>query len=383
MTPYRASDLGIDIASVDRNFEDFRSLPIHTYFDPRVYDFELGAIFDSSWQYFAPLEKLAAPGDVVAGRVGRVPIAVARAEDGELYGFVNICRHRGYSVVRGDKRNCRRLVCGYHAWSYRLNGQLAAAPDTENELNFDPAEHGLLPVSVDTWGPAVFVNPDPQAISLRATHPQLETWAVEREFVTDPEHYRLHREVVSDQQGNWKLWYDNGVECYHCPLIHGRSFGEAFKVADGQYSHRLDGRMMSYAFDAGDGGDGEHLRSATYRSFQIFPGCQIIQQDDIMILAKMVPTGPESCRFTAHYLAEKSADPERVERWLEVWARTYDEDAAAIAVQQANLKSGRAREFRYVSKREEPALFINRLIWDAYKAHLAPGGAGPQQHAAE
>ena len=62
----------------------------------------------------------------------------------------------------------------------------------------------------------------------------------------------------------------------------------------------------------------------------------------------------------------------------EICPELAEEDAAAVEVQQGNLVSGRAREFRFVSNREEPALFINRLIWEAYKSHLS-GGDGSDQ----
>ena len=380
MKQLRASDLGIDIPRVEQNLKEFRSLPIHTYFDPSVYEFELGAIFDDNWQYFGPLNKLSEPGSVVAGQIGRTPVAVARADDGKLYGFVNICRHRGYSVVEGEKKNCRLLVCRYHAWSYKLNGALARAPNTENEPGFEAEEFGLLPVSVDTWGPAVFVNPLPDAPCLRDVHPELTAFTEAFDLITDPDHYSLYREVVTEQNSNWKLWYDNGVECYHCPTIHGESFGAAYNVQEGEYDYRLEGRMTSYRFRTGERNAGENSLTVTrYGSFQIFPGCQMIQQNDIMILAQMVPTGPTSCRFIAHYYSEKGADLERVDRWIELWMQTYDEDARATELQQVNLQSGRAKEFRYVSGREEPAIFINSLIWDAYKQHLiddTPAGYG-------
>lgn len=371
MNPVPASTLGLNIAKIEQQLQAYRSLPIHTYWDPAIYEFELEAIFHKSWQYFAPLEKLSKKGDVVTGMIGRIPVAVARAEDGKLHGFVNICRHRGYTVVEGNKQNCRVLVCRYHAWSYRLNGDLANAPDTDKEPDFDKRDYGLLKVSVDTWGPGVFVNPDPDAPSLYESFPLLQPWTNDLQFITDPNRYKLHRTISTDQKANWKLWYDNGTECYHCPRIHGQSFGEAFAVEDGQYIYRLDGGMTSYGFSGSKSNrDDSALRSAVYRSIQTFPGCQIIQQDDIMIMARMTPTGADSCKFTADYFAETDTDQEKVDRWIAIWNQTFDEDAEAVTIQQKNMQSGRVKPFRYVSNREEPALYMLRQVWDAYKAHL-------------
>ena len=382
MPRFTAESLGIDIEAVGQDLASHRSLPIHTYYDPAVFEFELEAIFHASWQYLGPRDRVANVGDVMVGMLGRIPIAVAHAEDGQLYGFVNICRHRGFRVVESDKRKCRRLVCRYHHWAYRLDGSLGSAPDGDKEPNFDATEFSLLPVRVDTWGPGVFVNPNPDAPSLREAIPDLQARTDELGFKLEPGRWSLHREIVIDQESNWKLWYDNGTECYHCPSIHGKSFSDAFDVQDGHYEFILDGGMTSYCFKpsaapaaAGNGG----LRSQTYKSIQTFPGCQIVQQDDMMYMARMVPTGPERCRFIAHYFAEAGADPARVDRWIEIWHQTFEEDGEAATIQQTNMRSGRTQLFRYMSNREAPAQYINSLIWKAYQAYWA----GPANGSAE
>ena len=375
MLNYSPESLGIDIEAVDRQLTENRSFPIHTYFDPAVYEFELEAIFHRKWQYFGLLEHVANPGDVMVGMVGRIPVVVTRDKQGVLHGFVNICRHRGFRVVEGNKRKCGLLVCRYHKWAYKLNGELAGAPDSNREPDFDAAAMSLVPVSVDTWGPAVFVNPDAGAAPLREHFPNLDPWTEKFEFIMEPGRYTLHREIVKDQQSNWKLWYDNGTECYHCDSIHGKSFGEAFATKSGEYEFYLDGDMTSYAFPPSslpveNESDG-YLRSQTYRSFQTFPGCQIIQHDDLMIISRMVPTGPESCQFISHYLAEKGADPDRVDRWIGIWDETFQEDAEVASTQQTNMRSGKAELFRYIPNREAPTQYINRCIWNAYKAHFS------------
>ena len=131
--------------------------------------------------------------------------------------------------------------------------------------------------------------------------------------------------------------------------------------------------MTSYYFppaELSDESDG-YLRSQTYRSIQTFPGTQIIQHDDLMIISRMIPTGPESCRFISHYLAETGADPERVDKWISIWDETFEEDAEAATIQQSNMRSGKAELFRYISNREAPTQFINQCIWSAYKGYFS------------
>ena len=87
----------------------------------------------------------------------------------------------------------------------------------------------------------------------------------------------------------------------------------------------------------------------------------------MMNMAGMVPTGPESCRFSAHYLAVTGADMNRVDAWIELFDQTFEEDRDAVEVQQRGLRTGRLPRMRYVGEREQPVVFFNALIWDAYK----------------
>jgi phenylpropionate dioxygenase-like ring-hydroxylating dioxygenase large terminal subunit len=74
-------------------------LPWDWYRDPRVLAVEERRLFRPSWQYVGPLECLQQPGDQMVGRLLRVPVVVVRDGDGELRGFLNVCRHRGSLVV--------------------------------------------------------------------------------------------------------------------------------------------------------------------------------------------------------------------------------------------------------------------------------------------
>lgn len=371
MRKISSKDIGIDIGEVDEDLRRNRGFPIHTYHDPAVYEFELDAIFHRTWQYFAPLGKLSEKGSVVAGMVGKIPIAVARAHDGKLYGFVNICRHRGFSVVEGEKQ-CNLLTCRYHGWSYHLDGRLANAPHTKNDAEFNKAEYGLLPVSVDVWAQGVFVNPDPKAVPLRQALPSLDDWTREKGFLLDLDDYAVYRQVTIDQQSNWKLWYDNETECYHCPTIHGSSFNMAFNTFDGDaVVHEVRGAMLSLHFPGLDNERTDCLCTKTYRSFQFFPGCQLTQHDDLMLMGKMTPTGPQSCRWTIDYLIQKGSDPARTDQWIDIWNKTFEEDAEATTIQQRNLVSDRAQKFRFIPNRERMSQSIHSLIWNAYKAGFA------------
>ncbi|MFN8223894.1 MAG: aromatic ring-hydroxylating dioxygenase subunit alpha [Gaiellales bacterium] len=179
---------------------------------------ERDRIFASSWQYLGRASALEKPGAYLAGRVGHVPVVAIRGKDGVLRGFKNVCRHRAH-LVAADGEGCRAtLQCPYHAWTYDLDGSLLRAPRSEREPGFDSADWSLLPISVATWGPLVFANPDPAAGPL-VDHLEGIAESVESSGVGFATLQWRHR-VVWELQANWKNGIENYLECYHCPVAH-------------------------------------------------------------------------------------------------------------------------------------------------------------------
>src|SRR5437588_8530872 len=128
------------------------TLPATWYADESVSALERERIFARTWQYAGRSELVREPGCFFVSQAGHIPVAVVRGRDGELRGFVNVCRHRGHQVLSGE--GCREtLQCPYHAWTYNLDGSLRRAPRAEREPAFDGAGLSLLPLSVATWGP--------------------------------------------------------------------------------------------------------------------------------------------------------------------------------------------------------------------------------------
>ena len=58
------------------------------------------------------------------------------------------------------------LRCGYHRWCWGLDGRLREVPSRKGFGVLRNDDYPLFPASVDTLGPIVFVNPDPDAMPL-------------------------------------------------------------------------------------------------------------------------------------------------------------------------------------------------------------------------
>jgi hypothetical protein len=96
------AELGIDPVEIGEMLDRNMTFPARWYSDPRIYEFELERIFTRTWQLAGPLHKLRNPGDYIVCQAAHIPIVVTRDLEGELHGFVNVCRHRAYPVALED-----------------------------------------------------------------------------------------------------------------------------------------------------------------------------------------------------------------------------------------------------------------------------------------
>jgi len=118
------------------------TIPAASYADPDVHAAELDRVFARHWHLAGRLDALERPGDRLVAQAGHIPVVVLRDGDGELRGFVNVCRHRGHPVALADG-NAARLQCRYHGWTYALDGRLTGARRCRYEPVFDKAELSL------------------------------------------------------------------------------------------------------------------------------------------------------------------------------------------------------------------------------------------------
>ncbi|MBD3665432.1 Rieske (2Fe-2S) protein [Sulfitobacter sp. TSTF-M16] len=101
-----------------------KSLIADAYTDQGWFDEDLKHIIAKTWQWVCHVEKTREPGSYVTDEIAGQPIAVVRDKAGELRAFYNVCKHRAHELLSGAG-NTTRIMCPYHAWVYKLDGQLA------------------------------------------------------------------------------------------------------------------------------------------------------------------------------------------------------------------------------------------------------------------
>lgn len=334
------------------------TLPFAWYADEELLRRERSAIFARSWQYAGRAEQVAEPGSYLATDAGGVPIVVTRDENGALRALVNVCRHRGAVLTEGCGRRAT-IQCHYHAWTYALDGTLRAAPRADREDAFDPAEWSLLPASVGTWGPFVFVNPDPDA-------PPLEEWLGELPSilarVIDLDALSFHTRIEFGANANWKIVTENFLECYHCATAHPE-FSEEVDVHPDRYLLEAHETFCAqYATAKSDGAHGQFHLLYPNTGINVFPGPPNLS------IGPILPAGPHRTERYLDYFFAPGAD----ERWLAEFMAFDDEigkqDTALVESVHRGMASGMLEHGRLLDDAEPLVGAFQRWVAD----RLAP-----------
>ena len=319
-----------------------RTLPYAWYADPAVLRVEQERIFARSWQYAARADQVAEPGGMTPAWAGTLPIVLVRGRDGELRGFVNVCRHRGHVLCEADARR-ETIQCPYHAWTYDLDGTLRSAPRAEREGSFDAEALALVPVSVEAWGPFVFVNPDPDAAPLEDALGELP--GLLAEAGVDVDTLRFHSRAQSDDYAcNWKVCAENYLECYHCAVAHP-SFAQAIDVSPEGYALRGDGVLLTQLGSPRPGGGGVYDAEGPVERGQfhlLFPGTvvNVMPGRQNLSIGPIVPRGPERTSRFLDYFVGDDADDEWLREFLELDEQVGREDRALVESVQRGVGSG-------------------------------------------
>jgi phenylpropionate dioxygenase-like ring-hydroxylating dioxygenase large terminal subunit len=334
--------------------------------DPKIYELERERIFARTWQYAARSEQLAEEGSYVATRAGHVPVVVLRDAEGELRGYVNVCRHRGHLVAQGEgKRNA--LQCPYHAWTYGLDGCLRAAPRSDREPGFDFEAYSLLPVSVETWGPFVFVNPDPDAAPLAESLGRIPEHLAEGGIDVDALLFRERNEWSHGT--NWKVGLENYLECYHCPVAHP-SFSKLIDVDPDEYILQSEGLVSSQFGPLRDGEpgfdypDGE-VERAQYHLLWPNVTINVDPGPPNLSIETWIPLGPHEVGGSTDYFFGADVTDKEAKEIMDFGAQVGAEDMALVESVQQGLDSGMVPHGRLLTTSEHLIQHFQRLVYES------------------
>jgi Rieske 2Fe-2S family protein len=339
------------VAAAARPFGHSRMLPPSAYTSQEVFGWEQRHLFAAGWYCLGRVEDLMPEGSTQRGvRVGDVPVLLAAtAGSDEVRAFADTCRHRGHELMgAGGCAATSTITCPYHAWSYRLDGSLIAAPGFRDGEQFAKAEHSLVSLPLETWQGWAFVNATGDAAPLAQ-------WIGDLDALVAP--YAPGELVLAESHrytlaANWKIITENYHECYHCPLIHpelcavspptsgdnydlpGAWVGGSMTLRDEAVTMSLSGRSDAGPLPAAPPGEVRYLG--------LLPNLLISLHPDYVMAHRMSAIGPATTEvecswfFTADAVARDGFSASYA---VDFWDLTNRQDWAACESVQRGVSS--------------------------------------------
>jgi Rieske 2Fe-2S family protein len=384
-----------------------QSLEAPFYVGQEFFDLDIEAVFARSWLFVAAEAELPEPGDYVTVDIGSYSVIVVRDDDEDVRAFHNVCRHRGARILNEERGSVGNIVCGYHRWTYGVDGKLLHAES--QAPGFDPSCFGLRTVHARTVAGLVFDEVAARIEPYLAPHNLAKA--------------KVATQIDLVENGNWKLTMENNRECYHCVghpelqacyfPIYGyqeqdippalRPAYERFQRADAEARKTYDSLGLPYAeieeLDTRPTGfriqrepldlAGESYTpdgtAACKRLLADFPTARLgrlsmhLQPNswfhfmaDHAITFSTIPLGPDRTLVRTTWLVHADA-VEGIDYDLDtmtkVWQATNDQDAVLVARAHQGISSPAYLPGPYGPTEEQVEAFVNWYV-TRLKAHL-------------
>lgn len=335
------------------------------YTDEEFFELEQRKVFERAWVCVGLADDVAEPGKLLVRKVGNRSIVIVRGTDGELRGFFNSCRHRGTELAESDCEVANTIRCPYHRWGYSLNGTLVSAPffDEVPRTEFDKADHGLIPVRVETWGVLLFACLDDDTPPLREWLGDLP----ERMAGYGLDSWTKRDSASIDIKANWKLVSENFQEYYHLTWVHPE-LAKVSRVDDhyryqgaGMYCGQTttpvsgDDRDEWLSLPPADGLDASDLVSG--RFVAIFPNVLLSVLPNHVWVMQLDPVSPGLTSETWSLLLPPSTGEvadDAVEPTVNFWIDVNNEDIDIVERGQRGLTHGAVPPGPLAPRFEEP-----------------------------
>ena len=288
------------------------TLPSRYYWAEDIYQLEKERIFYDTWLNVGRVSQIPNPGDFITQDIVDESVIVLRNKHGELGAFFNVCRHRGNKLCGAASGRFKgsAIPCGYHGWTYDLDGKLIATPNMLGTEGFNRQDFPLHPAALQVWKGGIFVNLSPNPETFDPGVGPLEG-VIDRYNLAN---LGLGARREYEINANWKLVQENNVECYHCPSIHpelcaiqpnvrrgniGASNKDGNPLIEGGNSFTLDATtkrpLISTITEADKG---------RFRSTPIWPGFFLGFLPDHVFTFNVWPTGVEKSTVVMEWLFE-------------------------------------------------------------------------------
>ena len=337
-----------------------KTLPSDWYFSDEQYQKEISQIWRSEWICIGHSSSFKEQGDYRLINLSGQSLIVVRNDS--FNAFYNSCRHRGASLCQNGSGHFKngRIICPYHSWTYDLDGHLVNTPGRLPCADFEHSDFPLYPVAIELWRGFIFLNLQP-----KPRHTLLAQLGSETEYVT---RWPLEDLVCIQNKTyqiacNWKVFWENYLECYHCPRIHPELcrimpvYKEAVfderdlpnwspeepdddgrgRVKPGLSTWTHDGQSNLESFQ--DLNEQERRLGVVFMT--AMPGMYLSAHPDYVRSVRILPLGPESMQLDVDWLIapKQSIDEEELKTTFALSELVLEQDQRVCEINQQGLRN--------------------------------------------
>ena len=332
--------------------KDAHTLDRDYYVNPEILKKEYKNIFLNNWICAGRTSEIKEPGEYKIINLNVESVIALRDETDNLKAYYNVCRHRGTRICEKlSGKFSKSIQCGYHGWTYGLNGSLIGAPHMEKVGKFNKKDYHLHPVSIREWEGFIFINLSEEPENFDSLFEPLinrfSSWKISELIVKEKKSYNV--------KGNWKLVIQNFSECYHCPILHpdlaaihnymggrndlyeGPFLGGYMDFNNGKKSITSSGELCAPPIEGLDKAD---YKRVYY--YSIFPNMLLSLHPEYVMYHTISPNGVDQCTVTCSWLfPEKIANSKNYNTHdaIEFWNMTNKQDWYISELSQLGIQS--------------------------------------------
>lgn len=368
--------------------EQDQGLPGQYFVESEMLELERHAVFENSWMCIGLSADATSKGDLFPLTVFGQPLLMVR--DGPALRVLhNVCSHRGAMLVEAPAHSGPRIVCPYHNWAYKLDGELVSTPHVGGAgrhvcNEFDRQRLGLRKVRSVEWAGHVFVN-------LSGTAPSFAEWIrpVDERFA-NIEWHALRRDAALARTlrvgSNWKIICENFVESYHLPAIH-----KALNAVNPMAQHYQILGGHSYLGQGATGYQGERVAGAAlplmknisdysrYEALLVFPNLILGTLPDMTFSIVLLPESAERTQERVEFFFV--GDEALLERFsvarqtgAEFITSVNSEDVTIVETVQRGRHSPAFTGGQFAQGQEATSLQFQKMV----AARILCGGSQPE-----
>ena len=347
--------------------EEALTLPAETYTEKSWLDWEEKNLLTAA-TYVCHESQISQPGSYHWQKVGKIPVIAVKNADNQIRLFYNICRHRAGSLMPSSPNGKTRfLQCGYHGWSYDLDGKLIGCPKTKGSKNFDPSQYSLFEIPFDNYQGLIFAR------FPITKDDQKDLWDYISKTIhpIDLRNFQFAKRVVYKIKCNWKVYLDNYLEGYHIDWLHPelKSILDMSGYQTSVFKHSV---LQTGPIQGSD--NPYHTDGSAYY-FTLFPNLLLNIVPGRLQLNVIQPISHEETQVIFDYLyADKSASQmdQILKDDLHISDLIQQQDIEICEIVQQNLNTGIYHAGRYSPSEELGVYHFHQYLREAYGDRLPP-----------